>query len=154
MNNDLILTYFLKNSDKETVHFFGYLDNQNDELVCAATGQSVGSIILSLQKSYSERFASSAVMSEKEFFCKENNYLIPEEVSISEYDEKFNILPPSRMYNGYNFSMFMVTEALGGGLYSYFLVTFEPYSKNKLKAYKIVAFKNDPLHKIFESCPI
>ena len=93
-------------------------------------------------------------MTEKDFFQKENNYLEPIEISLTEYDEMFNILPPARTYGGFNFEMFMLPEQLGGGLFSHFLVTFEPYTKKRLKAYRVTAYRNDPFHIIFNSCPI
>ncbi len=67
-------------------------------------------------------------MTEKDFFQKENNYLEPIEISLTEYDEKSNILPPARTYGGFNFEMFMLPEQLGGGaILLHFLVTFEQY---------------------------
>ena len=66
----------------------------------------------------------------------------------------FNILPPARTYGGFNFEMFMLPEQLGGGLSSHFLVTFEPYTKKRLKAYRVTAYRNDSFRKIFNSCPI
>ncbi|MCU4517656.1 hypothetical protein EA749_12175 [Acinetobacter radioresistens] len=154
MNQDLVLVYILKKSEVESVHFFGYLDNLNDQYVCCLTKKNVGQLILELQNSYGESFAAASVMTEKDFFQKENNYLEPIEISLTEYDEKFNILPPARTYGGFNFEMFMLPEQLGGGLFSHFLVTFEPYTKKRLKAYRVTAYRNDPFHKIFNSCPI
>ena len=133
MNQDLVLVYTLKKSEVESVHFFGYLDNLNDQYVCCLTKKNVGQLILELQNSYGESFAAASVMTEKDFFQKENNYLEPIEISLTEYDEKFNILPPARTYGGFNFEMFMLPEQLGGGLFSHFLVIFEPYTKNALK---------------------
>ena len=154
MNQDLVLVYILKKSEVESVHFFGYLDNLNDQYVCCLTKKNVGQLILELQNSYGESFAAASVMTEKDFFQKENNYLEPIEISLTEYDEMFNILPPARTYGGFNFEMFMLPEQLGGGLFSHFLVTFEPYTKKRLKAYRVTAYRNDPFHKIFNSCPI
>ncbi len=154
MNQDLVLVYTLKKSEVESVHFFGYLDNLNDQYVCCLTKKNVGQLILELQNSYGESFAAASVMTEKDFFQKENNYLEPIEISLTEYDEKFNILPPARTDGGFNFEMFMLPEQLGGGLFSHFLVTFEPYTKKRLKAYRVTAYRNDPFHKIFNSCPI
>ncbi len=110
--------------------FFGYLDNLNDQYVCCLTKKNVGQLILELQNSYGESFAAASVMTEKDFFQKENNYLEPIEISLTEYDEKFNILPPARTYGGFNFEMFMLPEQLGGWA---ILTLFSDLSSHTLK---------------------
>ena len=149
-----VLAYSLEKNKITSVHFYCYLDVHNGQLSCGLTKKTVSDIILELQSKYKENFVSATVMSEKKYFEEENHYLKPYEISITEYDEMFNMLIPARTYGGYNFEMFMFTEELGGRLYSHFLVTFDPYTKERLKAYKIVAYRNDPFHKIFNACPI
>ena len=154
MDTQLVLAYSLIKNEIVSLNFYCYLDVNNGQLGCGMTKKTVGEIILGLQEQYKEKFVSASILPENKYFEEENQYLIPVEISISEYDEMFNILPPARTYGGYNFEMFMLPEEIGGRLYSHFLFTFEPYTKKRLKAYKIVAYRNDPFHKVFNACPI
>ena len=154
MNSSLVLAYNLNRIGVQSLHFYGYLDLVDGQIVCCVTKKTVGELILDLQKDHKEYFVSASVMPEKTYFETENNYLVPTEISLSEYEEMFNILPPARNFGGFNFEMFMLPEVVGGKLYSHFLVTFEPYTKKRLKAYKILAYRTDPFHRIFNACPL
>jgi len=83
-------------------------------------GKNVEGVIEKL-KSWGYRDIKVIVEKERTYFERTLNVGEFSEITRTEYDEMFNILPPKRFMNTCLFTMFMMCEELGGGFYQYYV---------------------------------